>query len=141
MTDDGGIRASDTDRENVVEILRDAYSTGRLTMAEFDERTTAAFAAKTWGDLRELTTDLPQQAKLELSHPEPDRSAAASPPRPLPAGRSRRRLSPMLPILMIWLTVALTTGHPAAFIPVLVVLLVLVRLTSGGGGSGHHPRR
>ena len=132
MTNDGGIRASDSDRENVVEILRDAYSTGRLTMAEFDERTTAAFAARTWGELRKLTTDLPQQAKLELSHPEPDRSAAQNPPRPLPAGQSRRRLSPMLPILMIWLTVALTTGHPAAFIPVLIVLVILARLTSGG---------
>ena len=86
MTNDGGIRASDSDRENVVEILRDGYSTGRLTMAEFDERTTLAFAAKTWGELRQLTTDLPQQAKLELSQPEPDRSAAASKPRPLPAG-------------------------------------------------------
>ena len=138
MTDDGVIRASDFDRENVVEILREAYSTGRLTMAEFDERTTAAFAAKTWGDLRKLTTDLPQQAKLELSHPEPEHNAATSSPRPLPAGRSRRRLSPMLPILMVWVTVALTTGHPAAFVPVLIVLLVLVRLTSGGG---HHPRR
>ena len=132
MTSDGGIRASDSDRENVVEILRDAYSTGRLTMAEFDERTTAAFAARTWGELRKLTTDLPQQAKLELSHPEPDRSAAPNPPRPLPAGQSRRRLSPMLPILMIWLTVALTTGHPAAFIPVLIVLVILARLTGGG---------
>lgn len=88
MTSDGGIRASDSDRENVVEILRDAYSTGRLTMAEFDERTTAAFAARTWGELRKLTADLPQQAKLELSHPEPDRSAAPNPPRPLPAGQS-----------------------------------------------------
>lgn len=136
MTNDGGIRASDSDRENVVEILRDAYSTGRLTMAEFDERTTAAFTAKTWGELRQLTADLPQQARLELRQPEPDRSAATSPPRPLPAGRSRRRLSPMLPILMIWITVALTTGHPAAFVPVLVVLLILVRLSSGG-----HPRR
>jgi Domain of unknown function (DUF1707) len=132
MTNDGGIRASDSDREDVVEILRDAYSTGRLTMAEFDERTTAAFAARTWGELRQLTADLPQQAKLELSHPEPDRSAATAPPRPLPAGQSRRRLSPMLPILMIWLTVALTTGHPAAFIPVLIVLVILARLTSGG---------
>lgn len=132
MTNDGGIRASDSDRENVVEILRDAYSTGRLTMAEFDERTTAAFAARTWGELRQLTADLPQQVKLELRQPEPDHRAATSPPRPLPAGRSRRRLSPMLPILMIWITVALTTGHPAAFVPVLVVLLILVRLTSGG---------
>ena len=94
MTNDGGIRASDSDRENVVEILRDAYSTGRLTMAEFDERTTVAFAARTWGELRKLTADLPQQAKLELSHPEPDRSAAPNPPRPLPAGQSRRSAQP-----------------------------------------------
>ncbi len=34
---------------------------------------------------------------------------------------------------MIWLTVALTTRDPSAFVPVLIVLLVLVRLTSGGG--------
>jgi hypothetical protein len=133
MTDDGGIRASDSDRENVVEILREAYSTGRLTMTEFDERTTEAFAARTWGELRKLTADLPQQAKLELTHPDPGRSTEPSPPRPLPAGRSRRRLSPMLPILMIWLTVALTTRDPSAFVPVLIVLLVLVRLTGGGG--------
>ena len=36
MTDDGGIRASDADREHVVEILREAYSAGRLTLEEFD---------------------------------------------------------------------------------------------------------
>ena len=66
MTDDGGIRASDADREHVVEILREAYSAGRLTLEEFDERTTSAFAAKTWGGLRALTRDLPQQARLEV---------------------------------------------------------------------------
>ena len=48
-------------------------------------------------------------------------------------GRQRRRLSPMLPILLIWLTVALTTRDPSAFVPVLIVLLVLIRLTGGGG--------
>ena len=52
MTEDGGIRASDADREHVVEILREAYSAGRLTLDEFDERTTVAFTAKTWGGLR-----------------------------------------------------------------------------------------
>ena len=72
MTDDGGIRASDADREHVVEILREAYSAGRLTLEEFDERTTTAFAAKTWGGLRALTRDLPQQARLEVPRPEPE---------------------------------------------------------------------
>ena len=102
-------------------------------MAEFDERTTSAFAAKTWGELRQLTADLPQQAKLELSQPGPDRSAAPRPAAPAAGRPARRRLSPMLPILMIWLTVALTTRDPPAFVPVLIVLLVLIRLTSGGG--------
>ena len=49
MTTDGTMRASDHDRESAVEVLRDAYTAGRLNLDEFDERTTAAYAAKTWG--------------------------------------------------------------------------------------------
>ncbi len=136
MTDDGGIRASDADRERVVEILREAYSAGRLTLDEFDERTTAAFAAKTWGGLRELTRDLPQQARLEIPRPEPqvkparDKAAAGAPASP------RRRLSPMLPILVIWLGIALTAREPLAFIPVLVILFMLLRLATRPSRSG-----
>lgn len=53
------IRASDADRDAVVERLRRALSQGRLTVAEFDERAAAAYAAKTHGDLEGLTHDLP----------------------------------------------------------------------------------
>jgi hypothetical protein len=56
---DGSIRASDNDRERVVTALRDAFTEGRLTLDEFEERTSAAYAARTWGDLRALTDDLP----------------------------------------------------------------------------------
>ncbi|HEY6791036.1 MAG TPA: DUF1707 domain-containing protein, partial [Trebonia sp.] len=38
------IRASDHDRDAVVATLRDAFSEGRLTLDEFQERTTAAYA-------------------------------------------------------------------------------------------------
>ncbi len=107
MTDDGGIRASDADREHVVEILREAYSAGRLTLEEFDERTTLAFAAKTWGGLRELTRDLPQQARLEIPRPDPQVDPARDKPLPVSGPPPGRRLSPMLPILVIWL------GHRA----------------------------
>ncbi|WP_051451233.1 DUF1707 SHOCT-like domain-containing protein [Actinospica robiniae] len=66
------IRASDADRERVVEILRQNNVEGRLTSDEFEERMSAAYAAKTMGALAELTTDLPvdlaahtrQQAEL-----------------------------------------------------------------------------
>jgi hypothetical protein len=130
MTDDGGIRASDGDREHVVEILREAYSAGRLSLEEFDERTTLAFAAKTWGGLRDLTRDLPQQARLELFRPDPQVKPARDKPLPVSAGPSRGRLSPMLPILIIWLGIALSARDPYAFIPVLVILFMLLRLAT-----------
>lgn len=53
------IRASDADRERVVELLRQHSAEGRLSSEEFDERLSAAYAAKTMGALAELTTDLP----------------------------------------------------------------------------------
>src|SRR5690348_1101227 len=36
---DRAIRASDKERESVVDVLRDAYTDGRLTLEEFEERT------------------------------------------------------------------------------------------------------
>jgi Domain of unknown function (DUF1707) len=53
------VRASDAERDQAAEILRVAYAEGRLTRAELDERTGAAYAAKTRVDLRGLTSDLP----------------------------------------------------------------------------------
>ena len=64
------IRASDQERESVVDVLRDAYTDGRLTLEEFDERTSAAYASKTWADLRELTADLPVEPVLGADLPQ-----------------------------------------------------------------------
>lgn len=55
----GDMRASHADREQVVEVLRDAAAEGRLTPEELDERVEAALTAKTLRDLAALTTDLP----------------------------------------------------------------------------------
>jgi hypothetical protein len=52
------LRASDTDRERVVRLLRDAHGDGRLTLDEHAERVGRAYAARTLGDLTELTGDL-----------------------------------------------------------------------------------
>ncbi|MFH8409473.1 DUF1707 domain-containing protein [Streptomyces sp. NPDC018019] len=54
------LRASDADRDQVAEILREALAEGRLAMEEFDERLTAAYQARTVGALRPLVADLPQ---------------------------------------------------------------------------------
>jgi uncharacterized protein DUF1707 len=56
---DDRMRVSDADREALTARLRDHYAEGRLTQDELDERVSAALSAKTAGDLRALTTDLP----------------------------------------------------------------------------------
>src|SRR5215468_5849145 len=80
------IRASDRDRDTVVATLRDAYTDGRLTLEEFQERTAAAYEGRTWGDLRELTTDLPVQPVLGADLPPPARPPEAQPAAAAPAG-------------------------------------------------------
>jgi hypothetical protein len=59
MASDRWIRASDEDRESAAELLSDAYAVGRLNREELDERANAAYSAKTWGELRDVTADLP----------------------------------------------------------------------------------
>jgi hypothetical protein len=56
---DPKLRASDADRERIVEELRKHTADGRLTMDEFEQRMSAAYAAKTFGELAALTRDLP----------------------------------------------------------------------------------
>lgn len=54
------MRASDAERESVVETLREASVEGRLTLVELTERTEAAYLAQTHAELSQLTSDLPQ---------------------------------------------------------------------------------
>lgn len=53
------MRASDEDREQAAALLGDAFVAGRLTRDELDERCAAVYAARTWGELNDLTADLP----------------------------------------------------------------------------------
>jgi uncharacterized RDD family membrane protein YckC len=67
------VRASDRDRDEVVERLREAAAEGRLTADELDERLTQAFSAATYGELDTLTDDLP----VRVPTPPPSRLARA----------------------------------------------------------------
>jgi hypothetical protein len=72
------LRASDADRAAVADVLGGHLSDGRLTVAEFDERLTRAYAARTYGELAELTADLPS--------PTAPAAAPSVQPRPAPVG-------------------------------------------------------
>ena len=52
------VRASDADRDRILDLLRTAVGDGRLTADEFGERMEAALSARTLGELAVLTADL-----------------------------------------------------------------------------------
>jgi len=53
------LRASDADRDRVIDLLAQAAAEGRLTLEEYSERSETALAARTQGELASLTTDIP----------------------------------------------------------------------------------
>jgi len=139
---DRPIRASDRERDNVVDVLRDAYTEGRLTLEEFEERTSAAYASKTWGDLRELTVDLPVQPVLgadlpqRLPRPQPvAQQVVPSLPnrRPPPSGRDRP-LGRLLPVIFVWIMISAVAGSPDTAAALSVVFICLLACRVGYGG-------
>ena len=141
MATDDPIRASDADRDVVVAALREAYTAGRLDIEEFDERMSAAYASKTWGDLRRLTIDLPTQPLLgmdvpgrhpELHGPLPVHRAVPVPepevdPQELPVRRRRSPVGILIPLAVWILLVSHGTVAPGmVFLFVVVVVLVSI---------------
>jgi hypothetical protein len=62
------VRASDSERDQVVALLQGHFTDGRLTQAELEERAGAALAARTRDQLRALTADLPD-ADMQPARP------------------------------------------------------------------------
>jgi Flp pilus assembly protein TadB len=140
------MRAGDADRERYVEQLRHAHSEGRLDLEELQTRVDRAYAARTFGELDQLVSDLP--AELVAEPPRPDRPSPSTSP-----ARRHRRQSGLRASwsawamvsgisVMIWALVSLSADQAAYFWPMWVagpwgaVLLVLT-LT----GAGDRDRR
>ena len=136
---DRPIRASDGERESVVDVLRDAYTDGRLTLEEFEERTSAAYASKTWADLRELTADLPVEPVLgadlpqRQSHPVSVAQVVPAVPRPRQGGRDRP-LGRLLPVIFVWIMISAAAGSPDTAAALSVVFICLLACRVGYGG-------
>jgi Domain of unknown function (DUF1707)/Cell wall-active antibiotics response 4TMS YvqF len=71
VSDSDVVRASDAEREAVVERLRSASAEGRLTLEELTSRTEAAYSAQTRGELERVTTDLPERPAALSAGPAP----------------------------------------------------------------------
>jgi hypothetical protein len=53
------LRAADTDRIQVAQLLTDAAAQGRLPMSEYEDRLAKVYAAQTFEELDRLSSDLP----------------------------------------------------------------------------------
>jgi hypothetical protein len=109
------MRAGDADRTKVVDILGRHLGEGRLTVAEFDERTAQAHAAVYLDQLPALLADLPGD------------------PPPAPRPPRRRPQVPSVGILLLvllvlpWTIVAAVHGAPPVFAFVLLFLFLRTR--------------
>jgi len=121
MTTDRAMRASDPDRESAAELLREAYVAGRLSREELDERAAAVYSATTWGELRDLTADLPPPTS-RTGLPS-DIVASRRGPR-----STERRLFGQMMIWTIVLPLAASLAWP--FSPVVVWLALIVISTA-----------
>lgn len=71
------MRASDRDRQEVVDRLRGAVEDGRVTMDEYMQRMALAYQAVTYGDLAPLQADLPATGSVHGLEPAVPRPLAA----------------------------------------------------------------
>jgi hypothetical protein len=125
-----------------VQALQEQVGEGRLTLAEFEERSGQAYVAKTVGELRVLTKDLPLDPLAPPPAPwQQPFAMPAIPPwaqRTFPAHPNSRppvrRVNPagvavlMLFALLVVQGVVAITAHVLFFpLPLLFIMLVLMR--------------
>jgi hypothetical protein len=80
----GRFRASDADREQVIDTLKVAFVQGRLTRDELDARAGQTFASRTYAELAAVTVDIP-------ARPPAAREPAGQPAAREPAGQAAAR--------------------------------------------------
>ncbi len=144
------LRAADTDREAVAAVLGEHMAAGRLTVDEYDERLGRAYAAKTYGDLAELTSDLPGPAPRPTPSAPPMTAGSSQPVRngactPHAADgwdhdSWRAWLTTGLVVVTIWAATSLASWDFHYFWPIWVIgpwgaVLLAQRLTGGNDGE------
>jgi hypothetical protein len=149
------VRAADTDRAAVAEELGEHMSAGRLTVDEFDDRLSRAYAAKTYGELDELTADLPPLRDKDTARVPARREAHAAlttcgAPSPWGGGWHqshswRSWLTTSLIVVTIWAATSLAAWDFHYFWPIWVIgpwgAILLAQTLSGRGHDSTHGQR
>jgi hypothetical protein len=105
----GRLRASRTDRERVIELLKVAFVQDRLTQDELDTRVGLALASRTYADLADLTADIPAGPAAA----EPAAEPAGTPARTLARAARRSGICMLLAFALVGV-IALTNAENLA---------------------------
>jgi hypothetical protein len=133
----GHLRASDADRERVIDVLKVAFVQGRLTNVELARRAGQVLESKTYADLAAVTADIPAEPAA--------RPAPRSPASPGPASPERARPVPWKVIAWVVGVIVVVPGLSVAFFDTyygsFYILLLLGFVASGLVGSPGVSRR
>lgn len=140
------LRAADADRAAVATALGEHMAAGRLTVAEYEERLAHAYAAKTYGELAELTVDLPADAASATPATVHPSSAERTPARrsgwhDVDTWAWRSWASTAVIVVTIWAITSLANWEFLYFWPIWVIgpwgaVLVAQHLTGWGDDDG-----
>jgi hypothetical protein len=124
-----GLRASDSDREQVAERLRAAAAEGRIVAEELEERLGIALRARTYGELDAVVADLPRSGAVA-----PRRSRAVPRFAPVPAAA----LVLALPVVFALVVAAVAVVF--AMVTAWATLAAILWLMLGHGRRWYGPR-
>jgi Domain of unknown function (DUF1707) len=125
VTRRGHLRASDQEREQIVDRLHKAHTEGRIGDDELEQRVSAALKARTYDDLEATVADIPRADRRTPTH---RRSAAGW-------ALTTMRTNPVLILVAIPLlavTAAMVLAATLVFLTICIVFLVV-----GGRRSIH----
>jgi hypothetical protein len=122
------MRASDADRDRIVDRLHKAATEGRIAAEELEQRVSAALKARTYGELDDTVSDLPGPK----AHRAPARRSGAG------WAVSVVRANPIL-LFFVIPVLAVTAAMLLAATLVWAVLAVVVLMLGGRPGMGRPP--
>jgi Domain of unknown function (DUF1707) len=131
----GHLRAAQADRERAIDVLKAAFAEGRLDMDEFAERVNDVHGSKSYGELADLTADLPVGPLGTLP---PGTLPVAIPPEPVIGNSTKYPPTNVFAVLsfLFGLVTVVFTGAIVALLPALICGLIALPDTGPGGKRG-----
>jgi hypothetical protein len=118
----GSLRASDADRDQIIDRLRKATAEGRLAAHELEQRVTTALRARTYAELDATVSDLPGAGRMTA---------------PSTAGWAVSTVRAHPALLLLAIPVGMVVAATLVALTTLWAILVVAMFVLGHGGHMH----